>query len=261
MEVRCTDKLFDFSEKNILVTGSSKGIGAGIAKRFAEAGANVAVHYNSSLEAAQAIADLVKSFGGKTALLKADIRTGSGASSLFDAFDQYFDSIDILVNNAGSFPTANILEMSEAEWDDMLDTNLKSVFLCTQQAARRMVKTKIGGAIINISSLSAVNPAIGHTHYTAAKAGVKMFTMTAAMELGKYGIRVNAVGPGLINSPGLSQNWPEGLASWNSKVPLGRVGESIDIADACLFLASDASRFITGEHILVDGGMFTHPLF
>ncbi len=124
-----------------------------------------------------------------------------------------------------------------------------------------MVERGEGGSIINISSVEAVNAARSHAHYTASKAGVLMFTKTAALELGEHGIRVNAVAPGLINAPGLAEAWPEGLAGWLARAPLTRVGEPEDISDACLYLASDAARWVTGVHLEVDGGILTAPAF
>jgi NAD(P)-dependent dehydrogenase (short-subunit alcohol dehydrogenase family) len=151
--------------------------------------------------------------------------------------------------------------MSESDWNATLNANLKGVFLCTQAAARHMVARGGGGSILNIASIEAVNPAPGHAHYTASKAGVVMFTKNAALELGKHQIRVNAVGPGLINAPRLPSAWPEGLARWLDRVPLGRVGEPEDVADACLFLASDAARWVSGVHLLIDGGILTNQIF
>lgn len=254
-------KLLDFTGKVVFVTGSSKGIGAGIAKRFAEAGADIALHYNSHKDEALKIQSAIESMGRKTTVVSGDISKSKDVETMFDQVSRKLGVIDVMVNNAGNYPHADLLKMTEAEWDEMLDINLKGVFLCTQAAARRMVNAGKKGAIVNISSLSSINPAPGHCHYTAAKAGVTMFTKTAALELGKYGIRVNAVGPGLINSPVLAQAWPEGVSSWMSKVPLGRIGEPEDVADACLFLASDAARFITGEQLLVEGGIFINPIY
>lgn len=261
MEITKTTKLLDYTGKVVFVTGSSKGIGAAIAKRFAEAGADIAIHYNSHREQAEQVLDLINTFGHKTTLVQGDVSCAKDVRKMFDRILSELGPIDVMVNNAGNYPHADLLKMTEEEWDDMLDVNLKSVFMCTQAAASQMVDANKAGVIVNISSLSAINPAPGHCHYTAAKAGVMMFTKTAALELGPRRIRVNAVGPGLINSSVLADAWPTGVASWMSKVPLGRIGEPEDVADACLFLASDAASFITGEHLLVDGGIFTNPIY
>lgn len=261
MKTKPPSKLLDFHGKNVLVTGSSVGLGAGIAKRFAQAGADVIINYRTHHLEAKSIVGWIEKLGRRSMAIQADVTNQSQVISMFDEVEQKFSPIDVLINNAGAYPQVPLLDMSEVEWDEMLDTNLKSIFLCTQTAARRMVARGLTGSIVNISSLSAVNPAYGHCHYTAAKAGVLMFTKTAALELGHYGIRINAVGPGLVNSPILSSAWPEGVARWMNKVPLGRLGEPEDVADACLFLSSDAARFITGIHLLVEGGVFTNPIY
>lgn len=261
MKIPPTTQLLDFTGKVVFVTGSSKGIGAAIAKRFAEAGANVAIHYHSHREEAEQVLQAIKVHGHKTTMVHGDVSNSDDVRKMFDNVSKDLGAVDVMVNNAGNYPHASLLDMTEEEWDSMLNINLKSVFMFTQAAAQQMVEAQKPGAIVNISSLSAINPVPGHCHYTAAKAGVMMFTKTAALELGPRGIRVNAVGPGLINSPVLADNWPEGVASWMSKVPLGRIGEPEDIADACLFLASEAARFITGQHLLVEGGIYTNPIY
>jgi NAD(P)-dependent dehydrogenase (short-subunit alcohol dehydrogenase family) len=253
--------LLDFTDKVVVVTGASSGIGAGIARRFAAAGANVAVHYNRSAEAAAGVAAEISQLGGRALTVQADVASGDDVQRMFDHVISELSQIDIVINNAGIYPQTSLLEMTEADWDDTLDANLKGVFLCTQAAARHMVKRGGGGNIINISSIEAVNPARGHAHYTTSKAGVVMFTKTAALELGEHHIRVNAVGPGLINAPQLPTAWPDGLARWLDRVPLGRVGEPEDIADACLYLASDGARWVTGVHLLIDGGILTNQIF
>jgi NAD(P)-dependent dehydrogenase (short-subunit alcohol dehydrogenase family) len=261
MEFKEPRQMFDFKGKVVLVTGSSVGIGAGIARRFGQAGANVAVHYHQQAEAARQVAARVQDLGGNSLLVQANVAVGAEVQAMIDTVLHQFGRLDVLVNNAGIYPVTSLLELSEAEWDQTIDVNLKGVFLCTQAAARAMIETGEGGSIINISSIEAVNPAPGHAHYSAAKAGVMMFTMTAALELGPHQIRVNAVGPGLINAPQLPSAWPEGLARWLKRVPLGRVGEPEDVADACLFFASDASRWISGTHLVVDGGVLTNQIY
>lgn len=253
--------LLDFRGKVVLVTGSSVGIGAGIAKRFAQAGADIVVHYNRRGEEAQAVARSLEGLGIKTCTLQADVTHGAAVQQLFDQVLAHFGRVDVLINNAGIYPVASLVEMSEAQWDETVDANLKSVFLCTQAMARHVMVRGGGGNIVNIASVEAVNPAPGHTHYTAAKAGVVMFTMTAALELAPHNIRVNAVGPGLINSPVLPTAWPQGLQRWLQRAPLGRVGEPEDIGDACLFLASDGARWVTGVHLIVDGGVLTNQIY
>jgi NAD(P)-dependent dehydrogenase (short-subunit alcohol dehydrogenase family) len=142
-----------------------------------------------------------------------------------------------------------------------MNANLRSVFLCTQAAARQMVAQASGGAIVNITSIEAENPAPNHSHYNASKGGVLMYTRAAASELGQYGIRVNAVAPGLIWKDNIEQTWPAGVARWRQAAPLGRLGMPEDVADACLFLVSPAARWITGASLTVDGGVMTHQIY
>jgi NAD(P)-dependent dehydrogenase (short-subunit alcohol dehydrogenase family) len=172
-----------------------------------------------------------------------------------------FGRLDVLVNNAGSYPMAAILDMTAAQWDEVIAANLTSVFLLTQAAARQMIAQGGGGAIVNVTSIEAFDPAPAHSHYDAAKAGAAMHTRAAALELGPHGIRVNAVAPGLIWREGLDEAWPDGVARYLETAPLGRLGRPEDVADACLFLASPAARWITGASLTVDGGVTSTPIF
>ena len=261
IEFKDPHDLLDFSGKAVLVTGSSVGIGAGIARRFGQAGADVAIHYHSHAEEAQMLASTLANMGCRTLTVKADVADPSEVQAMVDEVVAALGKIDVLVNNAGIYPHASLLDMTPSDWGETVDINLRGVFLCTQAVARHMSQRGEGGSIVNISSIEAVNPAPGHSHYTTSKAGVMMFTMTAALELGEHNIRVNAVAPGLINAPQLPAAWPEGLARWLDRAPLGRVGEPEDIGDACLFLASDAARWITGVHLIVDGGVLTNQIY
>jgi NAD(P)-dependent dehydrogenase (short-subunit alcohol dehydrogenase family) len=154
-----------------------------------------------------------------------------------------------------------VLEMDEAEWDLVVDANLKSVHLVTQALARRLAEAGRGGAIVNVASIEAGNVASGHSHYVAAKAAVVMYTRAAARELGPLGIRVNTVSPGLIWREGLDEAWPDGVRRYRNAAPLGRLGRFDDVADACLFLASPAARWITGADLVVDGGVLTNTAY
>ncbi len=258
MKVLAPSQLLDFSGKVVLVTGSGSGLGAGIAKRFAQAGADVVV---CDLRPAQTVCDTIQNMGRKCISRTVDVTDPSQVPLLFDEIEHQWSPVDVLINNAGIYPNANLLDMTVDEWNQMMMVNLKSVFLTTQAAAKRMIKAGKSGAIVNIGSIEAVNPSAGHSHYTAAKAGVIMFGKTAALELGPHNIRINAVSPSLINRPNLAQDWPEGVERFLKRVPLGRIGEVEDIADACLFLASDAARWITGTHLIVDGGVLTSQAF
>jgi len=189
------------------------------------------------------------------------VSDAASVTALFDDVTVNFGLIDILINNAGIYPNAEILTMTPEQWDQTIDIDLKSVFLCTQAAARKLVETGKAGAIVNIGSIDATNPLYAHSHYSAAKAGVIAFTRAAAQELGKYNIRVNSVSPGLINRPGLAEAWPDGYNRFMARTPIGRVGEPEDIADACIYLASDAARWVTGTNLIVDGGVQACPMF
>jgi len=248
----------DMTEKIVLVTGSSSGLGAGIALLFSQAGANVVV---CSRRPADETCQAIQNTGGKCLSLTADLTDPAQVTALFDEIGTTWGVVDILVNNAGIYPVSSLLDTTPEEWEQVLNIDLRAVFLCTQAAARGMIAADKGGAIINIGSTEALAPARGHCHYAAAKAGVVMFSRTAALELGEHGIRVNTVSPGLVNRPGLESAWPKGYNSFIEHAPLGRVVEPQDVADACLYLASDAARSVTGAHLVVDGGIMSSPVF
>jgi NAD(P)-dependent dehydrogenase (short-subunit alcohol dehydrogenase family) len=169
--------------------------------------------------------------------------------------------IDLLVNNAGSYPVSSLLDVSSEEWKSVLETNLLSVQLATQAFARRLVARGAEGAVVNVSSIEGLHPAPSHSHYVAAKTGLLGYTRAAALELGPMRIRVNAVSPGLIWREGIEEAWPEGVASFRARAPLGRLGKPEEVAEACLFLASPRASFITGANLVVDGGILTAPLY
>lgn len=246
----------DFTGKVVLVTGGGRGLGAGIARRFAQAGANVVVNYLNSVDAAEALAVRIKGLA-----VQADVTAEEGAAGLIAKTVEKYGRLDVLVNNAGSYPQHPLLEMSVEDWDQVLDANLRSVFLCTQVAARQMIVQGKGGAVVNIASIEGINPAPNHSHYNAAKGGVLMLTKSMANELGEDSIRVNAVSPGLIWREGLDQDWPDGVTRYQKAAPLSRLGQPEDVADACLFLASPAARWITGVNLVVDGGVLTNQIY
>jgi NAD(P)-dependent dehydrogenase (short-subunit alcohol dehydrogenase family) len=247
----------NFTHSIALVTGAGSGIGATLAWRFAREGARVAVHYNRSAAGASAVVDRIVAEGGTAVALQADVSDEADVARLFEACQQALGPVDVLVNNAGIYPLHRLLEMRPADWDDVVNANLRSAFLCTQAAARQMIASRRGGAIVNIASIEADFPAPGHAHYNAAKAGLQMLTRAGAAELGKHGIRVNAVAPGLIWREGLEQAWPEGVARYAKAAPLGRIGQPEDVANAVIFLASEAAAWITGASLTVDGGVTT----
>ncbi|MEM7588336.1 MAG: glucose 1-dehydrogenase [Acidobacteriota bacterium] len=243
------------------VTGAGKGIGAGIARRFAAAGADVVVNFHTSDAGAKAVAKDVETAGRRALLAQADVTRAVDVEALLERTLEAFERLDVVINNAGIYPIAGLTEMTGDDWDRSLDANLKSVFLVTAAAARRMIAQARGGAIVNIASIEGTHPAPMHSHYATAKAGVLMHTRSAALELGAHGIRVNSVSPGLIARPDIEQEWPEGVERWRASAPLERLGEPEDVADACLFLASDAARWITGSDLRVDGGITCHQVF
>lgn len=261
MTIPPPSQLLDFSGQNVLVTGAGRGIGAGIAHRFAAAGAAVAVNYHSSGAAAQEVVEQIQQGGGTAVAIQADVTRSDEVARLIEATTQGIGGLDVLINNAGNYPLASLADMSEGEWQSMIDSNLKSVFLCTQAASRVMADSDRGGAIVNIASISGEDTAFMHSHYNAAKAGVLMHTRAAALELSPSRIRVNSVSPGLIWRQGIKADWPDGVKRWQDAAPMTRLGRAEDVADACLFLASPAARWITGVNLRVDGGVGVRPAF
>ncbi len=253
--------LLDLRDQVALVTGGGAGIGRAIARRLSEAGAMVAVHYRTSQAGAEQIVREIEQRGGRSLAIAADLTQPEEVEQLFTRTVENLGRLDILANNAGSYPQNTLLEMTPEQWNEVIAANLDSVHLCTRAAARQMIAQGHGGAIVNIASIEAENPAPGHSHYGAAKAGVLMYTRSAANELGRFGIRVNAVAPGLIWREGIEQDWPEGVARFLDHAPLQRLGHPEDVADAVLFLVSPAARWITGASLTVDGGVMTNQVY
>jgi len=245
----------DLRGKTALVTGGARGIGKGIAAALAGAGAAVAVHEREPSEAATAVAAaLAREHGVKAALMTADFRDPASVAPMFAAFDQIFDGVDILVNNAG-FEIAQAAEaIAVDEWEDVLRVNLTAPFLCSQQAARRMIKQQRGGVIINISSIHDSVPRKGLSSYCASKGGLLMMARTTALEWAEYGIRVLTVAPGAIetdmNREAIERFGRDKFESW---IPLGRIGNAGDIAGLVRFLCSDEASYMSGTEITVDG--------
>jgi NAD(P)-dependent dehydrogenase (short-subunit alcohol dehydrogenase family) len=253
--------LLDFSGQVVLVTGGGSGIGAGISLRFAQAGASVVVNYLTSETGAKGVVEEIEGMGREAIAVQANVSQAKDVGGLIARTLETFKRIDVLINNAGIFPLSTLLDMTEEQWDQVIDASLRSTFLCTKAVGVQMIDQGEGGAIVNITSIEAENPAPMHSHYNAAKGGVHMFTKSVANELGPHGIRVNAVAPGLIWKEGIEQEWPDGVQRWLKAAPLGRLGRPDDVADACLFLASPAARWITGASLLVDGGVMTKQIF
>ncbi len=248
------DKALDLSGKTAIVTGASRGIGAAIAERLAQAGAFVYVGFREQADAADEVVARIQAAGGEAEARRGDVTKRVDVEALVSAAGE----VDIVVNNAGTYPLHGLLEMTDHDFDAVVASNLRSVHLMTQVAAKVM---KPGASIVNIASIEAVAPAPAHAHYDAAKAAVVMHTRAAALELGAKGIRVNAVSPGLIWYPALPDLWPEGVKRYEEAAPLGRLGTGADVADAVLYLASPMARFVTGANLVVDGGVLATPAF
>jgi NAD(P)-dependent dehydrogenase (short-subunit alcohol dehydrogenase family) len=243
-----------------LVTGASTGVGKGIALELARAGCRVAVNYNSDATSANQTVAEIESLGVEAFSVRADVSRDGEVKEMFEAVSGRFDRLDIMVNNAGVQTWRPLLEVSEADWDRVINTNLKGTFLCTKFAALRM-KEFGGGAIINIGSGSNKVPFPHLASYTSSKGGIEMFTKAAAVELGPLGIRVNCVAPGAIEVERTRLEDPNYAETWGKITPLGRVGTPADVGAAVVFLASKEASFISGQTIWVDGGLFTQPVW
>lgn len=246
----------DLSGMVTLVTGASGTIGAGIASRFAEAGAAVAVHCHRGLARAEALVAAITAAGGTATAFEADLSDDAACRGLVRAAAAWAGRLDALVNNAGVQPVDELAGMSAGTWRGVVGMNLDSVFSCTQAAAEVMTD---GGSVTHIASIEASRPAPGHAHYSSAKAAVVMHARAAALEYGPRGVRVNAVSPGLIDRPGLAADWPEGVDRWGRAAPLTRLGTPADVANACVFLASPLASWVTGHNLVVDGGVSARP--
>lgn len=246
----------DLAGKCALVTGSSKGVGRGIATKLAELGCNIAVHYNSDPEGAAQVAGEVRAAGRDAITVQAAVGEASQVQRMFDTVFSEFDRLDILVNNAGMQVWAPLLELSEADWDRVIDTNLKGCFLCTQLAGRHM-RDRGRGRIVNIGSGCNKVAFPNLVSYTASKGGMEQFTKVAAAELGQFGITVNCVAPGAILIERTAQETEDYAGTWAKLTPVGRVGYPRDVAEAVAFLCTDEADFISGQTLMVDGGIFT----
>ncbi|NLM10933.1 MAG: 3-oxoacyl-[acyl-carrier-protein] reductase [Clostridiaceae bacterium] len=242
----------NFTGKTVIVTGASRGIGRAIAEKFAQLGANVVINGTS-----KTIFDTKKAFIENGYCVKAfegDISVAENAKALIDFAVENFGTVDVLVNNAGITRDELLVRMSGEDWDNVLDVNLKSAFLCTKAVARIMMK-KRQGAIINISSVVGVTGNAGQANYSASKAGLIGFTKSVAKELGSRGITCNAVAPGFIETDMTSQLSDDIMEKFLTAIPLRRAGTPSEVADAVCFLASDLAKYITGQVIHIDGGM------
>jgi 3-oxoacyl-[acyl-carrier protein] reductase len=248
-----------FDGKVAVVTGASRGIGRATAVALAREGCTLVVNYNRNQEKARDVVDAIKAVKSRAIAVRCDVSVRSEVDAMFKTTVDEFGKVDVLVNNAGIAVAAPILETTDDVWDRTLNTNLKSVLLCTQAAAKYMMQRRYG-RIVNISSNSGFGIAcLGETAYAASKAGVIQLTRSAALELGQHGINVNCVAPGAIDTEmlrgGLTEEKYAELIEGRKKISsLGVIGKPEDVANAVLFFASDDSRFITGKTLLVDGG-------
>ena len=248
----------DLTGKVAIITGASSGIGHATAIALANCGAKVAINYHRNELGAEQLCKQINADGGKAITIHADVTQSADVARLVQRTTEELGAIDVLVNNAGSLiERLRILELSDQRWDEVLNLNTKSVFLCCKAVAPSMMERKTG-SIINISSIAGRNGgALGSIHYATAKGGVISFTKGLAKELAAFGVRVNAVAPGVIDTPYHEQfSSPEMMKGYVNAIPLGRVGRADEVAKVIAFLASDAASYLVGETIEVNGGLF-----
>ncbi len=246
--------MIDLSGKKALVTGGSRGIGRATCLKLAELGADIGINYFGSQEKAEKVASEISGIGRKSVLLKTDVSDHSKVNEMVEEFVRSEGGLDILINNAGINRDQLLVRMKESDWDEVISTNLKGTFNCTQAAAKIMMKNR-SGVIINLSSVVALTGNAGQVNYSSAKAGIIGLTKTIARELASRSVRVNAIAPGFIETEmtaGLSSENRENIAQ---RVPLGKFGSSDDVANAIAFLVSDEAKYITGQTLVVDGGL------
>jgi 3-oxoacyl-[acyl-carrier protein] reductase len=249
---------YDFTGRAVLVTGSSRGMGAGVVEAFARAGAICVVHYFADAEGqnrrdADETADRCRSHGATVHVLEADVRKYDAVEKLIRETVAAAGRLDILVNNAGILRDRTVKKMTTDDWHSVLETNLDGVFYCSKLAAEVLPE---GGRIVNTSSIAGLFPAHGQANYAAAKAGVIALTKVLAKELARRRITVNAVAPGIIRTAMIDSIKPEVLAEYQKQIPIGRIGTPADVANAVLFLASEESEYITGQTLPITGGWF-----
>lgn len=242
--------------KVAVITGASRGIGSGIAQVFADHGAHVAFTYSSSEAPALVLEQELLAKGVKAKAYKSNAASFQESQDFIDAVVADFGTVDILINNAGITKDNLLMRISEEDFDTVIEVNLKSVFNMTKAVQRTMLKNR-AGSIINMSSVVGVKGNAGQTNYAASKAGIIGFTKSVALELGSRNIRCNAIAPGFIETEMTGALNPEVVQGWRDGIPLKRGGTTQDVANACVFLASDLSAYVTGQTLHVDGGMLT----
>ncbi len=242
--------------KIAIITGATRGIGRGVALAFAEQGANVAFTYSSSVQAADELVNELVALGVQAKGYQSNAAEFQAAEQLVEEVLKDFGNIDVLINNAGITKDNLLMRMSEQDFDDVIEVNLKSVFNMTKAVQRTMLKNR-KGSIINMSSVVGVKGNAGQSNYAASKAGVIGFSKSIALELGSRNIRCNVIAPGFIETEMTAKLAEDVVKGWTDAIPLKRGGKAEDVANACVFLASDMSAYITGQVINVDGGMLT----
>ena len=242
--------------KIVLVTGASRGIGRAIALKMAQEGASVAFTYLSSVEKGETLEKELTELGIKAKGYRSDASDYKQAEELMNSVISDFGTIDVLINNAGITKDGLLMRMSEEQWDSVIQVNLKSVFNLTKAATKPMMKAK-SGSIINLTSIVGIRGNAGQANYAASKAGIIGFTKSIALELGSRNIRSNAIAPGFILTEMTGELNAAATEEWTKSIPLKRGGQAEEVADACVFLASDMSKYITGQVLQVDGGMLT----
>lgn len=253
----------DLNGKVAVITGGSKGIGTAISKRFGEEKMKVVVDYNSDAQGAEEAVAMINEAGGEGVAVQANIGTEDGVQKLVDTAVEKFGGLDVWVNNAGMENQHPTDELSLEDWEKVINVNLTGVFLGSKAALKYFLKNKKQGNIINMSSVHEQIPWPTFAHYAASKGGVKLFTQTIAMEYAARNIRVNAIGPGAINTPINAKKFadPEQLANTTKMVPMQRIGDPSEVAAAAAWLASNQSSYVTGITMFVDGGMTLYPAF
>ena len=242
--------------KVVLVTGASRGIGRAIANQFAQAGANVAFTYLSSVEKGEALVKELEAYGVMAKGYRSDASMFDAAEELVNSVITDFGQIDVLINNAGITRDGLLMRMTEEQWDEVIRVNLKSVFNLTKAVIKPMMKAK-SGSIVNMTSIVGVKGNAGQANYAASKAGIIGFTKSVALELGSRNIRCNAIAPGFIETEMTGELNEATVEEWKKSIPLKRGGEAAEVANVCLFLGSDLSSYVTGQTIQVDGGLLT----
>lgn len=254
-------RMIDFTGKAVVVTGGARGMGVGIAKRFAQAGGDVAVTYCSHQEKAEELVEELRAMGSNANAFHMDQSRPEECEAMLKEVVSVYSKVDVLINNAGININMSTMELTEEVWDRVVDTNMKGFFFCSRAAARQMQTQEERGSIVSIASINAFTPLADAAHYGASKAGIVMGTKSLAMDFGPRGIRINAVAPGLMDAPGLDEAVPGWRESYISRAPLARIGQWEDIGNACIFLASPMAGWITGQTLVADGGVTLAPAY